>query len=137
MRIVCDTNVLVSAVVYGGLPREVLATLITGRTRGFISPALAREFREVLGRPKFALTEPQVDSICAALRDLLDPVYPKAEVRVIKEDPDDNAVLSCALEAGADCIVTGDHHLLALGRYQDIEVLRPSEFLERLGGSSK
>ena len=133
MRIVCDTNVLVSAIVYGGRPREVLATLITGRTHGFLSPALAQEFREVLRRPKFGLTEAQVDRICTALRDLLELVYPQEEALVIKEDPNDNAVLACALEAGADCIVTGDHHLLDLGRYRSIEIVRPSEFLDRLG----
>ena len=135
MRIVCDTNVLVSAIVYGGRPREVLETLITGRTLGFLSPALAQEVREVLRRPKFGLAEPQVDRICTALRDLLHLVYPQEGASVIKEDPNDNAVLACAFEAGADCIVTGDHHLLDLGRYQDIEIVRPSEFLDRLGRS--
>ncbi len=136
MRIVCDTNVLVSAVVYGGRPREVLETLITGRTRGFLSPALAQEFREVLRRPKFGLAEAQVDQICTALRDLLQLVYPQEEALVIKEDPNDNAVLACALEAGADCIVTGDHHLLDLGRYRTIEIVGPSELLDRLGRSA-
>ena len=51
----------------------------------------------------------------------------------IEEDPDDNLVLACAVEAGTDCIVSGDSHLLQLRRYRGIEILTPAELLDRLG----
>lgn len=133
MRIVCDTNVLISAVIFGGRPRQVLEALIAGRVKGFISPALEREFREVLGRPKFGLTQPQVHRICLTLGDLLQNVYPKKNVSQIPEDPADNAVLACALEAGADYIVSGDAHLLNLGEFATIRIVQPADFLELLG----
>jgi putative PIN family toxin of toxin-antitoxin system len=132
VRIVCDTNVLVSAIVFGGRPREVLETVIAGRTQGFLSAALEQEFREVLIRPKFGLSQRHVHHICQALRDLLQTVYPKEKISAIKEDPADNAVLACALAAGADCIISGDAHLLKLGRFRNIRILRPSEFLDNL-----
>ncbi len=132
MKIVCDTNVLISAVVYGGRPREVLETVIAGRALGFLSPALRDEFRTVLGRPKFGLTPQQVHEVCQGLDDILEAVHPSRTLSVIHEDPADNAVLECALEAGADCIVSGDVHLLGLGRFNGIQILRPMEFLETL-----
>ncbi len=137
MRIVCDTNVLVSAILYGGRPREVLETLITGRAQGFISPALEKELRGVLSRPKFGLTPGQTDLVGRTLRDLVVLVHPRHEVLVIKDDPDDNAVLACAVEAAADCIVTGDEHLLALKHYQGIDIQSPAAFLDRLGEAAR
>ena len=133
MRIVCDTNVLISGIVFGGLPRQVLEALITGRARGFLSPAMEKDLREVLSRPKFGLSEGHVHQICQSLLDLLHPVFPREDVSVIEEDPDDNLVLACAAEAGADCIVSGNGHLLQLRRYRGIEILTPAELLDRLG----
>ncbi len=136
MRIVCDTNVLVSAVLYGGRPREVLEFLSAGEVRGFMSPALEAELRGVLRRPKFGLSELQADLISETLFELFEPVYPKRVPLLVREDPADSAVLACAMEAHADCIVSGDSHLLALGQFQRVRILRPAEFLDWFVGPS-
>jgi putative PIN family toxin of toxin-antitoxin system len=136
MRIVCDTNILVSAILYGGRPRDVLKTLSAGQVRGFMSPALETELRGVLRRPKFGVSESQLNFICETLAELFERVYPTQVPLAIDEDPADNAVLACALEADADSIVSGDSHLLALGRFQGIRIVRPADFLGRLGTAS-
>ena len=133
MRIICDTNVLISAILCGRRPRQVLEAVISGRVQGFISPAMEQEFRQVLTRPKFGLSEPQIDLICRSLRDLFQTVYPRQRVQVIQDDPPDNQVLACAVEARADCIVTGDRHLLDLGGYRGVDVVTPAELVGRLG----
>jgi len=133
MRVVCDTNVLISAILYGGRPRDGLQALVDGKANGFLSPALEQEFRAVLGRRKFGLSAGEAHLICERLTELFTPVFPREGVSVIAADPADNAVLACAMEARADCIVTGDHHLLDLGQYRGIAILRPAEALERMG----
>ena len=132
MRIVCDTNVLISAVLFAGRPREVLAALLRRRVRGFLCPAIEQEVRDVLRRRKFGLAAEQVELICQALRELMDTVVPHRGVSVIREDPADNAILACAWAAKADCIVSGDRHLLTLGSFRGIEIVRPAAFLARL-----
>ncbi|MCD4824290.1 MAG: putative toxin-antitoxin system toxin component, PIN family [Phycisphaerae bacterium] len=132
MRIVCDTNVLISAILYGGRPRDVLEVIIEGKVCGFISPAIEQEFQDVLGRKKFGLSVSHVYQICQNLRELLHPVFPKETISVIKEDPDDNAILACAIAADADCIVSGDRHLLDLGEFRDVKIVTPAEFLQHM-----
>jgi predicted nucleic acid-binding protein len=60
-------------------------------------------------------------------------VFPKTTVAVVQSDPDDNAVLECALEARAEYIVTGDPHLLNLAEFKDIKIVTPAVFLQNFG----
>ena len=61
-------------------------------------------------------------------------VTPNQKVDVIKEDPDDNKIIECAIEGKADCIITNDNHLLKIREYAGIRILTPSEFLKILEG---
>ncbi|GAB6061381.1 putative toxin-antitoxin system toxin component, PIN family [Deferrisoma palaeochoriense] len=128
-RIVCDTNVLVSAVLFGGPPREVLKEVISGAVVGAVSLAICREVEEVLQRPKFGLTGDQVAEILDAIRETFHLVSPKEAVEAVAEDPDDNRILEAALAAGAQVVVTGDRHLLRLGAYRGIRIVSPQAFL--------
>ena len=56
---------------------------------------------------------------------------PKKKVSAIKDDPEDDRILECALECNADCIVTQDNHLLKLREFQNIAILTPQEFAEK------
>lgn len=132
MRVVCDTNVLISGILFGGVPRNVLSAILTGKVDAFFSPKMAEEFRAVLAREKFDLGLAVVDSIWQGFREILHPVFPAQVPAVVEQDPDDDKVLACALAAQADRIVTGDRHLLSLGRWRGIEILTPTEFLSRL-----
>ncbi len=131
MRLVLDTNVLVSAIVFEGPPRDVLKTVLTGAHRLVLSPAILHELRRVLTGSKFRYAQAAADLVDAELREIAEIVEPETRLSVIAADPEDNRVLECAVEGGADVIVSGDRDLLALGRYAEIPVCRPQEFLAR------
>ena len=133
MKIVCDTNILISAFLFGGRPREVLRTVIEGKNIAYLSPMLRCELAEVLGRKKFGLTSSQVVSIMQLVSETFLEVFPSKVPDVVAEDPDDNHVIACAFAANANRIVTGDTHLLDLAEYQGIVIQSPEVFLQSMG----
>ena len=133
-RIVLDTNVLVSALLFGG---RSLAWLVeawkVGRTVPLASAQTAMELFRVLGYPKFRLSQSEREN-------LLEEYLPWCEVVVVDRpvdvpegrDPDDRIFLELAVSAGADALVTGDDDLLALAPRLNVPVLTPAAFLTRL-----
>ncbi|MGC8774819.1 MAG: putative toxin-antitoxin system toxin component, PIN family [Chlorobaculum sp.] len=130
MRIVCDTNVLISGILFGGKPRELLRLCSSGKVTNFTSPALLKEVEAVLIRPKFGLNEEQVYGIIRLFRDTFSIVRPEISLSVITADPDDNRVLETANAAQAEAIISGDAHLLDLGQWNGIPILTPAAFLD-------
>jgi len=130
-RIVLDTNVLISAIVFGGRPRDVLEKVIAGRFTMAISVEMLAEFQGVLEGKKFRYPSDIVRTIVHELLAVSELVRPRMKVEQIKADPADNRILECALESGAACIVTGDRHLLELGRFEGIPILDAAVFLAR------
>jgi len=130
-RIVLDTNVLISAIVFGGRPREVLEKVIAGRFTMAISAEMLAEFQGVLEGKKFRYPPDIVRTIVRELLAVSELVRPRKKVQQIKDDPADNRILECALETGAACIVSGDKHLLELGRFEGIPILDAASFLAR------
>ena len=128
-RVVLDTTVLVSAIVFGGRPRIVLEMVFGGDINCSLSFAILDELRDVLQRPKFGFSPRQSVTIIDELHTICDILNPPRRIRTIKVDPDDNRVLECAVEAQADSIISGDAHLLDLGEYRGIAIMSPSEFL--------
>ena len=131
MRIVCDTNVLISAILYGGPPREVFRQIIEGKAEAFISLPIEDELRAVLARPKFGLSARQVQQIARQVHELFQTVFPEQTIEAIGADPADNAVLECAVAARADFIISGDRHLLDLARFGEIQIVSPADFQSR------
>lgn len=134
MNIVCDTNVLVSGLLWQGAPREVLRRIATGQDTAWTSPWLLGELHDVLGRPKFtaALTRvgQTVDTILANVFDAFELVQtPEPPPHLVPDGPDDDHVIACALAAHADVIVSGDAHLLKLGTCAGIRILNPDAYL--------
>ncbi len=129
-RIVVDTNVMVSALLFGGNPREVLLQAIRGEIGLGMSPAMLYELQGVLSRKKFGLAEQLVETVMNEVTGLSDMVFPRRSVSVIERDPDDNMVLECALEYRAQAIISGDEHLLALAAFENIPILTPAQYLE-------
>jgi uncharacterized protein len=130
-RVVLDTNVLISALLFGGTPREILHMIIAGVIDCSISSAILDELREVLQRPKFGFSAQQALSVVEELSDLCEVVSPSKRVYAVKNDPDDNRILECALQAKADVVVSGDAHLLALSTHEGVRILSPSDFLKQ------
>jgi len=130
-RIVLDTNVLISAIVFGGNPREVLEKVISGAFAMAISAEMLAEFQGVLEGKKFRYPSDIVRNIVNELLAVSELVRPTIKVEQIKADQPDNRILECALESKDAFIVTGDRHLLELGEYEGIPVLDVAAFLAR------
>jgi putative PIN family toxin of toxin-antitoxin system len=128
-RIVADTNVYISALNFAGTADEVLALGRAGVIEVFISPQILKEIETVLVR-KFRWAAPRVREAVRAIRRFAVLVNPGESVNIVPEDEPDNRILECALAAGADTIVTGDHHLLKLKRFRDILIASPRQFLD-------
>lgn len=136
MRAVADTNTVISALFWGGAPRSVLDAARDGKVTLFTSYLLLSELEEVLSRPKFAdrlaaaNTSPR--ELVLGYASLAQIVVPVELEPVIIDDPDDDAVIACALAVNAEFIISGDHHLLGLKRYNEIEVTNAAEFMAEL-----
>lgn len=134
-RIVLDTNTLVSALGWSGPPQRLLDACMKGRLSLFVSPAILDELVAVLARPKLALLAGHPD-LPLVLSWLYHPdrlVIPAREYKVVRQDPDDDKVIACAVAAGAEAIISGDSHLRRLGEFRGIMILRPREACERWG----
>ena len=132
LKVVLDTNVLISAILFGGKPRQILEKAIRGEIRLCLSEPILEELRGVLGRSKFGYSPEMIQFIFTELTGIADFVNPSETIDVVLEDSEDNRILECAVEAKANTIISGDSHLLKLNRYRNIEVLDAAAFLERL-----
>lgn len=126
---VLDTNVYISALMFGGLPGSLLDLALLRAFTLIISPALLDELDEKL-RTKFEMTMEDAAFLRARLENVARVVEPQETLSVIAEDPDDNRILECAVEGHADLIVSGDRHLLKLANYQGIVIVTVRQFLE-------
>jgi putative PIN family toxin of toxin-antitoxin system len=136
MRVVADTNVVVSGLLWRGSPRRILNAARAGTLELFTSPELLGELWDVLTRAKFASRLRQggvsPDELVLGYAALARLVEPAAIELVVQADPDDDEVLSCAIAAKADFIVSGDSHLVGLVEYQGIPILRAARLLIQL-----
>ena len=141
MRFVIDTNLLVSGILFPGLPRQLLNAARAGEFELCTSEALLTELLDVLGRAKFADRLAQTDlspeHLVDDVRRLAYVVAPSNVPRVVPTDPDDDHVLAAALAGAAHLIASGDRRdLLPLGNYEGIAIVTAREALERLSLAS-
>ena len=131
-KVVLDTNVLISGILFGGNPRQIFELVIQGKIDAYISTAIFTEFKEVLLRPKFGLTHEKCFLIAKEIEDIFCFVFPQITVDLIRDDPDDNIILECALAAAVKYIITGDPHLLNLETFEKIKIISPATFVAEL-----
>jgi putative PIN family toxin of toxin-antitoxin system len=140
VRVVADTNTIVSAFLWGGPPAAVLSAAREGRITLYTSAVLLAELEDVLAREKFATRIARIGSSVAqmlvGLRALSTVVHP-APLEATARDPDDDHVLACALAAGATLIVTRDRDLLDLGTFRGIRILAAHDALQLIPGVSR
>lgn len=134
MRIVLDTNVLISALAFpGSKPDQILSRIRRGQIDLYVSPFILSELDRVL-LEKFRFTRQEVDALVRAIRTMAHLVTPAERITVITAKDDDNRILECACAAQAEFLVTGDkEHLLPLESYSDIAIVTPAQFLELYG----
>jgi putative PIN family toxin of toxin-antitoxin system len=130
LKVVLDTNILVSAWLWEGNESKIVELIENGLVIGYTSPPLMQEFEKVMNYPKFRLSEEEIASAVGYYQIILRMIEPKTTVNIIRDDPADNRVLDCALSTKASAIITGDKHLLALGRFKNIRILTSAEFLK-------
>ncbi len=133
MRIVLDTNVLISALAFpGSKPDQILHRIRRGEMDLFISPFILSELDRVL-REKFRFGEKEARARVRVIRSIAHLVQPIERITVVTAKDDDNRILECALAAQAEFLVTGDQeHLLPLGSYRDTKIVTPAHFLDLL-----
>lgn len=136
MRLVLDTNVVVSALIWGGLPERLLEFAAEGQVTLFTSPVLLTELRDVLAREHLASRlRQQRGSVFEAIQtyaELAVVMLPQATPRVVPTDADDDHVVACAIAACAHLIVTGDRDLLVLKHYEGIQIVTVAFALAQL-----
>jgi putative PIN family toxin of toxin-antitoxin system len=132
MRVVADTNVFISALMFGGLPGRFLDLALSHGFTLVTSRALLDELDEKL-RGKFAVSERDAQAIRVKLENNANLVDPDFELNAVSDDPDDNRVLECAVAGKADFIVSGDRHLLRIGCYEGIAIVTVRQFIETAG----
>lgn len=139
MRLVLDTNCVVSAFLWGGTPRQLFDLVIADQCQLFTSGALLAELEDVLMREKFRSrflsAQTSVIQLLAGYTRQVTVVHAIRISPTILADPDDDQVLACAVAAKADLIVSGDSDLLALREYQAIPIVKPTDALLRISST--
>lgn len=128
--VTADTNIYVSALNYGGKPLHLLEQARAGVIRLAISDDIQGEVRRVL-HEKFNWPEEDLAELDGDLPSFTVNVIPTQRLQVVKDDPDDDWVLECAVASGSTAVVSGDRHLLAIGQYEGIPIMRVADFLRQ------
>lgn len=135
MRIVPDTNLVISGLLWGGPPRAVIDLIVEKRVQCFTSPAIIVELNRVLSYPRMHKRLKMIgngpEDVERTFREISELVFPFDPPQVIVgSDPSDDMFLMAAVAARADFVITGDHHLLDLKHFNDIDIVTPVDFLK-------
>ncbi len=130
MRVVLDTNVLVSALLFTGISSELVPLWQKGTITVLLSREILEEYLRVFAYPKFQLSEGEIKRLIEEeLLPFVRVIKPRLRVRAVRRDPSDNKFLECAISGKADVVISGDKDLLALRHYRRIRIQTPSHFL--------
>jgi len=123
LRAVLDTNVLISAIISDGKPRELLKKGTANQFSIVTSNLILKELITVLRRPKFKTPEDEIQKIIIALLRSSEVIKVKSKFTEVKEDPKDDMIINTAYDGHADVIVTGDKHLLEFENFRGIKII--------------
>lgn len=136
IKAVFDTNVYISAILFGGNPRTCLELARAREIELFVSRPILLELAQKL-QDKFLWSVIEIEEVIEGLAMFVKVVSPRAQITTIKEEPKDNRILECALEAAADYIISGDKkHLLSLEKFKGIPIISSKDFLGNFYQSS-
>ena len=126
-KVILDTNIIISALGFGGKPREILNLILDNQIQGVTSSVLLAELEDVVNK-KFPLLSSDLEKTKKQIRKKFKMVIPKQTVKIL-QDIDDNRVLEAAMTGKCNYIVTGDKDLLTLKTFHQIKILTPNDFL--------
>jgi putative PIN family toxin of toxin-antitoxin system len=130
-RVVIDTNIYISAIFWGGKPREIVDLGRDEKILIFTSSEIEGEIAEKL-RTKFRLGKDEIDQITLDFSTFTIPVKITNAIKTVPHDPDDDKFIQCAVSCNANFIVSGDKHLLNMKEYHGIRILKAPEWLSLL-----
>ena len=130
IRVVIDTNVFLSALLFGGTPGKLIPLWKSGKIQPQLNKEIVAELLRVLAYPKFELSETEIQYLLfVEILPFCNTVTSKSGPVIIKEDPSDDIFLRCCEISKAKALISGDSHLLDLKFYWNVPILKPSEFL--------
>ena len=132
MRAVLDTNVVISAIFFGGMPLKIVRAAFAKKVELVASRAVLREYREVAERLHVQFPSVNYRRPLSILESKLTIVRPVVLGETVCRDPDDDAIIACALGGKAKVICSGDDDLLALNGFRGLEIMQPSDFCQRM-----
>src|SRR5664279_447724 len=136
LRVVLDTNVLVSAAISNGKSRELLRKGIENQFSLITSDLILNELETALRRPKFKTSKDEIDRIILALTLSSEVIDVKSKFQAVKEDRKDDMIINTAFDGRVDIIVTGDRHLLELENFKGIKIITIESMLKLLHKSA-
>ena len=131
MKIVLDTNVLVSGIFFSGPPRRILDAWTEGVIQFVVSVPILEEYRRVTTELEKQFPTVNIGPVFDFLLVQAEITFPRVLPAPVSPDPEDEKFIECALSAGIKVIVSGDKDLLGVSGYEGIRVLRPRAFVER------
>lgn len=131
MRIIIDTNVLVSGMFFSGVPLKILRGIKQKKYTTVISSDIAREYKQTIQRLSDQFPAIKADDLLELFVTSSTICEPESLTDPVCKDPDDDKFIACALASGTKIIVSGDKHLLDVSGYQGIKVLKPRQFAEK------
>ncbi len=130
MRIVVDTNVLISGVFFGGFPRKILSSIVNDKITACATAEIINEYEEIVhemvGRKQGHINK----AILTPLIKAMEIIEPVSQIDICR-DPDDNKFLECAKDSHALYIVSGDKDLLVIEKYENIQIVIAKDFCEK------
>ncbi|MCR1795918.1 putative toxin-antitoxin system toxin component, PIN family [Leptospira sp. id769339] len=129
-KVLLDTNVYISAILFGGKPRLILEELISGKVIGYISDSILKEVELTLKKPKFKLTEEFISVILSEIEQITEKTtnISLSDYSGLR-DRDDYHILESSLSAKVDYLITGDQDLLVLGNLKSLKIVSPEQYL--------
>jgi putative PIN family toxin of toxin-antitoxin system len=134
IKVVIDTNVIISAILFDGIPGELIPLWKSSRIKPLASKEIIDEYIKVLAYPKFELSEAEINYILYnEILTHFDIIQIKESPMITKVDPSDDKFIHCTKAGKANLIISGDQHLLKLKSYGKIKIQTPSQFLKKFG----
>ena len=131
MRVIIDTNVLISGIFFGGPPAKILAAWHCGELKLIVSPEILEEYFEVCARSSVRYPDIDIAPILVLIARNSQVVESPPLAEQISRDVDDDKFTACAIASGTRTVISGDNDLLTVSGYKSVKVVTPRDFVDR------